>query len=145
MPPRSAAARVPPVPTAGHCWPMPLQETHKHTKAGLAQSLRGLWVLVAPGFVWALWASLEGMGFDSKCNFAPPTILLELLLCPWMWSIFFLVGFNILLSMVVQWVAILEFSQEKTSTHPSTPPSGDWIYTKKILMVQTTTMVWSFT
>ena len=27
------------------------------------------------------------MGFDSKCNFAPPTILLGLLFCPWMWDI----------------------------------------------------------
>ena len=36
----------------------------------------------------------------------------------------YLVGFNILLSMVVQqWVAILEFLQEKMSIHPSTPPS----------------------
>ena len=33
--------------------------------------------------------SLEGMGFDSKCDLAPPTILLELLLCSWMWGIFF--------------------------------------------------------
>ena len=30
----------------------------------------------AQGFVWALWASLAGMGFDSKHDFAPPTILL---------------------------------------------------------------------
>ena len=28
------------------------------------------------------------MGFDSKCDFAPPTILLGLLLCPWMWVLF---------------------------------------------------------
>ena len=26
-------------------------------------------------------------GFDYKCDFAPPTILLGLLLCPWAWSI----------------------------------------------------------
>ena len=26
------------------------------------------------------------MGFDSKPDFAPPTILLGLLLCPWMWG-----------------------------------------------------------
>ena len=66
--------------------------------------------------------SLVGMGFDSKCDFAPPTILLGLLLCPWMWGIFFLVESNILLLMVVQQRAvILEFSQEKTSTCPSTP------------------------
>ena len=47
----------------------------------------GLWVLVCTRFVWALLASLAGMGFDSKCKFAPPTILLGLLLCPWTWSI----------------------------------------------------------
>ena len=44
-PPRSAAARYP-IPTAGHCWPMPLQETLKHSKGGLAQFLWGHWVLV---------------------------------------------------------------------------------------------------
>ena len=39
-------------------------------------------------------------------------------------GIYFLVGSNILLSMVVQQqVVILEFSQEKMSAHPSTPPS----------------------
>ena len=27
-------------------------------------------------------------GFDYKCDFAPPTILLGLLLCPWKWCIF---------------------------------------------------------
>ena len=55
----------------------------------LAQSLWGLWVLVCTSFVWALQASLAGMGFDSKHNFSPPTILLGLLLCPWMWGILF--------------------------------------------------------
>ena len=29
------------------------------------------------------------MGFDSKYDFAPPTILLVLLLCHWTWGIFF--------------------------------------------------------
>ena len=29
------------------------------------------------------------MGFDSKFDFAPPAVLLGLLLCPWMWGIFF--------------------------------------------------------
>ena len=38
----------------------------------------GLWVLVHTRFVWALWASLAGMGFDFKCHFAPPTNLLGL-------------------------------------------------------------------
>ena len=43
----------------------------------------------AQGFVWARWVSLAGMEFDSKRDFSPPTILLGLLLCPWMWVIFF--------------------------------------------------------
>ena len=38
---------------------------------------------------WALRASLAGMQFDSKHDFAPPTILLGLLLCTWTQSIFF--------------------------------------------------------
>ena len=29
------------------------------------------------------------MGFDSKCDFTPPTILLGFPLCPWTWGIFF--------------------------------------------------------
>ena len=39
--PRSAAPRAP---VAGHCWPVPLQETFIHSKAGLAQSLWSLLV-----------------------------------------------------------------------------------------------------
>ena len=77
-----------------NCWPMPPQETFKHSKAGLAQTLVGV---TAPfpgswcawGFVCTLQASLAGMRFDSKCNCAPPTILLELLLYLWTWDIFF--------------------------------------------------------
>ena len=45
------------------------------------------WVLVHTRLVWTLWASLVGMEFDSKCEFTPPTVLLGLLLCPWMWGI----------------------------------------------------------
>ena len=40
---RSAAPRAP-APASGHCWSIPLQETLKHSKAGLAQSLWGLLV-----------------------------------------------------------------------------------------------------
>ena len=50
-----------------------------------SQSLWGLWVLVCMRFVWALWVSLAGMEFDSKCKFTPTTILLGLLLCPRAW------------------------------------------------------------
>ena len=51
-----------------------LHRTCSHTV--LSQSLWGSWVLVRAAFVWALWASLAGTGFDSKCEFAPLTILL---------------------------------------------------------------------
>ena len=43
------------------------------------------WVLVHIRFVWALWASLEVMRFDSKHDFALSTILLGFL-CPWTWG-----------------------------------------------------------
>ena len=65
-----------------------------------------------------------GMGFDPKCDFAPPTILLGASPLPLDMGCLFLVGSNILLLMVVQQqVLILEFSQKKMSTCPSTPPS----------------------
>ena len=40
VPPKSAETRAP-LSVAGHGWPMPLQETLKDSKAGLAQSLVG--------------------------------------------------------------------------------------------------------
>ena len=77
--PRSTAPRAP-VPGAVHCWPIPLQETLKHSSVSVSV---GLWVLVHTRFVWALWASLTDMGFDSKHDFAPHIILLVFFLCPW--------------------------------------------------------------
>ena len=104
MPPRSAAARGP-VPAAGRCWPVTPQETLKHSKVGLVQSLQGLWVLV-----W-LHPSYHLVG-------ASPLPL------DMGYFFFFLVGSNILLSVVVQqWAEIFEFSWEKMREHPSTPPS----------------------
>ena len=67
-----------------------LHRRHSNTQRQVWLTLCGVsgsWC--TQGFVWALWASLVGMGFDSKCDFAPPTILLGILLCPWMWGIFF--------------------------------------------------------
>ena len=84
--PRSVASKVP-APVAGHCRPIPPQETLKHSKAGLAQSLWGL--LVCTRFCCALQASLAGMGFDSKWDFTPLMVLLGLLLCPWTGGVFF--------------------------------------------------------
>ena len=67
--------------------------------------------------------SPAGTGFDSKCDFIPLTIILGLLLCPWMCGIFFLVGSSIVLSMVVQQQVInLEFSQQKMSGYLSILP-----------------------
>ena len=71
----SAAPRAS-VPAAGHCWPVPPQETPKHSSG----SVSGSWC--AQSYIWALWASLAGMGFDSECDFTPPAVLLGLLLCP---------------------------------------------------------------
>ena len=59
----------------------------RHSNTVLSQSLWGLWVLAHTRFVWALLAFLTGMGFDSKHDFARPTVLLGLLLCSWMWVI----------------------------------------------------------
>jgi len=77
--PRSAVPRAS-APAAVPCWAVPPQETLKHS---LSQALWGLWVLVQTRFVWALWAFLEGMGFDSKRDFSPPTIC---------WSFSFVLG-----------------------------------------------------
>ena len=81
--PKSAAPRAP-TPAAVHCWPAPPQETLQHSSVSVSV---GLWVLVCTRCVWALWVSLAGTGFDSKCDFTPPTILLGLPLCPWTWGV----------------------------------------------------------
>lgn len=92
MPPRSAAARGP-VPVAGHCWPVPLQENTQTLKGRSGYLLWGSLLLsLGPGahkVVCALQASLAGLRFDSKCDFALSTILSGPLLCPWMRRLFF--------------------------------------------------------
>ena len=84
--PRSATPRAP-ASAAGHCWPVPPQETLRHSKTGLIQSLWGL--LVCTRFCFRPLSILAGMGFDSKHDFVPPTVFLGLLLCPCTWGIFF--------------------------------------------------------
>ena len=81
--PRSAAPRAPIL------WKSTADPYLYRTRSNtvLSQFLWSLWVLMHTRFVWALWVSLAGMVFDSKCSFAPPIILLGLLLCPWMWVI----------------------------------------------------------
>ena len=57
----------------------PLQYLHRRcSNTILSQSLWDLWILVCTRFVWALWASLAGMGFDPECEFTPLTLLLRL-------------------------------------------------------------------
>ena len=58
-----------------------LRRRHSNTQRQVWLRLCGIsgsWC--TQGFVWALWASLAGMGCDSKHDFTPPNILLELLL-----------------------------------------------------------------
>ena len=88
--PKSAALS----PCLLHPEPLPLWQStadpylhRRHSNTVLSWSLWCLWVLVRIRCVWFLWASLAGMGFNSKRYFIPPTVLLGLLLCPWTWSI----------------------------------------------------------
>ena len=72
--------------TAEPCLPRRHENTQRQVWPSLC-GVSGSWC--TQGFVWALPGSLVGMGFVSKNNFAPSTILLGLLLCPWTWGIFF--------------------------------------------------------
>ena len=58
---RSAAPRAP-APVTVHCWPISPQETLKHSKAGLAQSPWGFWVLVHTTFCLSLLSVSGGYG-----------------------------------------------------------------------------------
>ena len=73
VPPRSVAARAL-IPMEA---PTGLWLCRKHSLKGRCGSVScrvpGSWS--TQGFVWVLWASLAGTGFDSKHNFACPTTL----------------------------------------------------------------------
>ena len=73
-----------PVPAAARCWPVSPQEMLKHSSVSVSVQSLGP---VHRKLIWGLWESLAGMGFDSPCEFTPPTILLGLLLCPRTWGI----------------------------------------------------------
>ena len=125
MPPRSAAARAlsPWQATADLCLRRGHSDTQRHvwSVSRVSAPFHGSWC--APGFICALWVSLAGMRFDSKGSFAPPPLLLGLLLCPWMWGIVFLVS-NIPWSVVVQQlVSGLVFSRKEVGARPSSLPS----------------------
>ena len=67
--PRSAAPWAPAL-AAAHCWPVPPQETPKHSSVSVSV---GLWVQVRTRLVWALWVSLAGMGLIL--NMTSPLLL----------------------------------------------------------------------
>ena len=120
--PRSAALRAP-ASAAGDCWPTPLQEALKHSKAVLAQSVGFSGVhkvsFVPSEHLWRAWGLILNM--------------ISLLL-PSCWGFSFALGHGVsffggihipLSTVVHQGVVILEFLQEKMSARPSTPPSAD--------------------
>ena len=81
--PTSAAPRAPaPVPV--HYWPVPPQGPLKHSSISVSVGSLG------PGARKVCLSRLRvsgRVGFNSKRKFIPPTILLGLLLCPWVWGI----------------------------------------------------------
>ena len=107
----------------GHCWPIPPQETLKTqfwlNLCGVSRSWCAEGLFEPFKCLWQAWAlilneispflpSCWGFSFACRCGVS-----------------FLLVGSNILLLTVVQQrVVILEFSQEKMSTCPSTPQSS---------------------
>ena len=84
--PRSAAPRAPALRQAPADLYLPRR--HSNTQKQVWLSLCGVFWW-PQDFVWALQASLAGMGFDSKCDFTTSTFFLVLLLCPWIWGFFF--------------------------------------------------------
>ena len=82
-----------PYPSPLHPEPLPLQPIADpyllggHSNTILSQSLWGLWVLVHTRFVFSSLNVSGRYGVFPKHDFAPPTLLMGLLLCPWMWGI----------------------------------------------------------
>ena len=65
----------------------------------------------------------SGYGIWFYCGCTPPTVSLQLLLCLWMWGIFFVTS-SVFLSMTVQQLVVIPvLSQEGVSARPSTLPS----------------------
>ena len=115
---------------ADHCWPTPTQETLKHSRVGLVQSLVGGHcnfpqgpgahkVLFVPSkSPWQVRSLISTILHPSYHLVATSPLFLD------MRYLVLIVGFNILLSMVVQQlVMILVFFQEKMSACFSIPPS----------------------
>ena len=117
--PRTATPRAP-APAAGHCWPIPPQEMRKHSKACLVSFCGVSWshtVLFEPSeCLWQVWSLI--------LNTISP-------LLPSCWGFSFTYGCGASFFGGIQHSPvhgcsavsyILEFSQEKLSTCPSTLP-----------------------
>ena len=110
---------------ACHCWPVPLQETLKHSKAGLALSLVGS---LGPGAHKVLFE-------PSKCLWWVWSPILNIILpfIPSCWDFSFAFGCEVSFSGGIQHSPVdgcssascnLEFLQDETSACPSTLPSS---------------------
>ena len=127
VPPRSAAARDPgPRPlSAGHCWPMPLQEETLKGRSGSVScgghcSIPS--VLVYMRFCLHPLRISNGSEIWFYIWLHPSYCLVGACLLPLDAEYLFLVGSNIFLLMVVQQlVAVLVFSQKKMNTCPTLP------------------------
>ena len=85
-----------------------------------------------PSLQWVDFCGVSVLQFESHppssyaiwfyCDYTPPTVSLWLLLCLWMWGIFF-GEFQCLPVIDCSAVVILVLSQEGVRTRPSTPPS----------------------
>ena len=99
--PRSVEIRVP-IPMAGYCWSMPLQETLKYSEVALAHSLCGLWELVCTSFCLIPLSISGSHGVWFYMQFCPSYYLVGSFALLLVMSYLILVGSNFLLSMVVQ-------------------------------------------
>ena len=83
-----------------------------HTSTVLSLSLWGPWVLVHTRFVWALWVSLEGIGFDSKHEWGGYTYVSNRLLGEGIFTEFWMIG-KILISKVNEGVQEVHYMRRK--------------------------------
>ena len=77
-----------PLPLGQATFDLHLHRRHSSTQSHVWLSLCGV-SCCTQVFVWTLQVALAGMGFDSKYDFAPPTIFWGLLLCLWIGVSFF--------------------------------------------------------
>ena len=111
--PRTATPRAP-APAAGHCWPVPPQEMLKHSKACLVSFCGVSWlhtVLFEPSeCLWQVWGLILTWFCPSYRLAGASPLSMDV-------GYLFLVGSNILLSMVVQQWVIFWSSHRRSWAH----------------------------